>query len=445
MLKTIQSWQWFILLITVGVLGAVLTAGYLAHARQPASTPVMRGFYLAQEMGCFACHGPGGIMGASNYGALWGETPPFKAGGAIMSFIQSDEDIKEWILYGTPRRLWENGAKPQAQINKVVAEKSRHDWNNRQGVGGIIKMPSYEGLLSANELEDLVAFIKTVAEIARPLSAEAEKGRELSERLGCLGCHGPSGRGGISNPGSFKGYIPPWDGDDFAELVENEDELRQWILKGKIDRFEANPLALYFTHGQTIQMPGFESVLKQGELESIIAYIHWLRNDKEVNSKYWVEQVTPKIPDVAVRGEWLYQRSGCAACHGPNGIGGVPNKNASGGFVPALDDIAEKMEIFEPGDVAIIITLLDRGLSLDDQSIDNPVAYFDGILSQYENIRELILKGAIPGSKGELPAMIMPAWEHRLYADGSPPSKADIDAIIAYLLTLQKFEEQDEA
>ena len=67
-------------------------------------------------------------------------------------------------------------------------------------------------------------------------------GHAIAERLGCFRCHGPGGRGAGRNPGSLKGYIPPWDGRDFAELVLDEAELREWILGGRPQRLQANPL-----------------------------------------------------------------------------------------------------------------------------------------------------------------------------------------------------------
>ncbi|MFT4925978.1 MAG: mono/diheme cytochrome c family protein [Phenylobacterium sp.] len=450
MLKTLKSWQILLLTLAFAVLGGLIGSGLLAYERQPASTPTMRGFYLAQEMGCFACHGPSGISGVSNYGALWQETPPFKAGGSIMSFIQSKQEIREWILYGLPRRLWPEDQKPVFSQHKPVntqASGQKANWEHQQGVGGLIKMPAFEDVLVPQQVDDLVAYVSSIAELERPVDEQAKKGYKVASRLGCFGCHGANGLGGMSNPGSFKGYIPPWDGGDFAALVQNEDELKQWILEGKIDRFEQNPLAAYFTNGQIIQMPAFASVLKPGELEALMSYIYWLRDENRQLDRYWVDEEVPEFGGVVTRGEWLFHRSGCAACHGPAGIGGVPNANASGGFVPGLDDTAEKMELFEPQDVKAVTALFDRGLSLDDESIETDVEEFDMVVEQYQSIRDFILKGGAPGkardSKGE-PAMLMPAWQYRLYADGSPPAKADIDAIIAYLLSLQQFDEDED-
>ena len=164
MLKTLKSWQLLLLTLSFLVLTGMTAASFLAYERQPASTPVMRGFYLAQEMGCFACHGPDGIAGVSNYGALWQETPPFRAGGSIMSFIQSEQEIREWILYGQPKRLWQDGRPATFDLHNMTSEQvtgKTTQWTNRQGVGGLIKMPAFKDAFNDAQLDDLVAFVKS--------------------------------------------------------------------------------------------------------------------------------------------------------------------------------------------------------------------------------------------------------------------------------------------
>lgn len=445
MFKTLQDWQRLFIIIGIVIIGAVGTAGYLASKRQPHFTPFMRGEYLAQQLGCFACHGPGGIAGNQNPGALWGAIPPLSANGAITSFIQNEQEIREWILYGAPRRLWIDDDTRARPTNVHRGNGVRTD---PKAPLGLIPMPAFKGLVSEGDLEDLVVFVTTVAKLQLPAPPEAEEGRRIASRLGCFGCHGPGGRGGSVNPASFKGYIPPWDGEDFEEIVQDEDELKQWILEGKIDRFEANPLATYFTQGQIIQMPAYRNILKEGELEAIISYIEWLRDvDKQITQS-WVDDIVPAIVSEVERGHWLYRQTGCVACHGPEGEGGVENKNAAGGFVPTLNDLAEKMELFEKEEVDAVVAVIERGLDPDDPSIPLPLPDPDGFRSLYSEVRDLILQGGHPrkrDKKESPPPIVMPAWRFRLHADGGPASRADINAIIAYLLNLQTFEEDEEA
>ncbi len=139
-------------------------------------------------------------------------------------------------------------------------------------------MPAFADIISDRELEDLVAYYKAVAAFDKP-SGAARQGYRVASRLGCFGCHGPGGRVGAKNARSFKGYIPPWQGKDYAELVKNEGELRQWIVEGTTDRFESNPLARFFTQRQVIQMPAYGDILEEEELDALVAYIRWLQNN----------------------------------------------------------------------------------------------------------------------------------------------------------------------
>ncbi len=218
----------------------------------------MRGQRLAQSLGCFGCHGPSGTGGVPNPGSAEGEIPSWD-GGAAMMYVMEEGEIREWILYGAPRRH---------SHGKAVAPGKRR---------ARVSMPAYQGRLSESGLSDLVAFWKAVSAFEKPESGPAAAGYEAGSRLGCFGCHGPGGRGGISNPGSFKNYVPPWDGNDYSELVKNEDELREWILDGVTERFKGNSVARYFLGRQVIKMPAYREVLQPGDLDALVAYITWLR------------------------------------------------------------------------------------------------------------------------------------------------------------------------
>ena len=137
-----------------------------------------------------------------------------------------------------------------------------------------IRMPAWRGRLSHAQVDDLVTYVRAVAAADVPEDPAARNGRAVAERLGCFG---PGGRGAGRNPGSLKGYIPPWDGNDFAELVADDGELREWILGGRPQRLQANALARFFLDRQAIRMPAFRGQLTEEELRALEAYIGWLR------------------------------------------------------------------------------------------------------------------------------------------------------------------------
>jgi mono/diheme cytochrome c family protein len=142
-----------------------------------------------------------------------------------------------------------------------------------------IRMPAWRGRLSDAQVDDLIAYLRALAAADLPEDSAIRTGYAVAERLGCFRCHGPGGRGASRNPGSLKGYIPPWDGGDFAELVVDETELREWILGGRPQRLQANPLARFFLDRQAIRMPTFRDQIKDEELRAIEAYIGWLRRE----------------------------------------------------------------------------------------------------------------------------------------------------------------------
>jgi len=218
--------------------------------REPHQTSYLKGKKLAGEMGCFACHGPGGNGTVPNPEGDGGDVPPW-SGGMAMMYLEKDEHIKEYILYG----------------KRKDKEMSK----------GLLQMPAYEGQLSEDELNDLTHYVKVVSNFFPKMPDDAIEGYDLSAKMGCFGCHGPGGYGGTKNPGSFKGVIPGWDGDDYEESVSNKEELREWILKGTIERFVSNPLAIYFLKKQILQMPAYMNSLKEEDIQKIETYINWMR------------------------------------------------------------------------------------------------------------------------------------------------------------------------
>ena len=207
--------------------------------------PVQRGADLALAKGCVGCHGGPGES-------------------ALLPRLFADLDdvdaatLREWILDGMPERV-------------------RRDPERRQALeAAAIRMPAWRGRLTAAQVEDLVAYLRASADV--PEDPAARHGHAIAERAGCFRCHGPGGRGAGRNPGSLKGYIPPWDGADFAELVADDGELRAWILDGRPPRLQANRLARFFLDRQAIRMPAFRGEVTEEELEAIETYIRWLRS-----------------------------------------------------------------------------------------------------------------------------------------------------------------------
>jgi len=226
-------------------------------ARAPLANAAQRGRKLASQLGCFNCHGPVGTDGVPNLGSKIGVVPSFHE-GTIMMYARNDQDLREYILDGAPAA-------------KLAWPEYRDEME-----APALRMPAFKGVVSAAQVDDLVAYLRAVSGLLEPSGDPAERGAEIALTSGCFNCHGAMGIGGMPNPGSLKGYIPGFGGEDFDELVHNDDELRGWIVDGGIPRLRDNPLASYWIERQRIQMPAFKDHLKPPDIDALVAYVRWL-------------------------------------------------------------------------------------------------------------------------------------------------------------------------
>jgi mono/diheme cytochrome c family protein len=274
------------------VLGGLAAWGFLHHLRTPKLTPELRGYALAEELGCHGCHGPRGTGGVRNpragFGQSTGEIPAWDGGNAMM-YVKNEDEIREWILDGRPWRLVLRDSL-EARAKSAVADSSAKESPfpepgrvetrpaHLERIEPPIRMPAYRGVIDADQLEDLVAYYKAVAvfsDDAVTMPERARAGYAIARDSGCFGCHGPGGLVGAMNPRSFKGYVPPWRGDDFRELVKNDEELRAWILDGAIPRIEDNRVGRWFLSRQVVRMPAYRGVLADSSVADVMDFIRW--------------------------------------------------------------------------------------------------------------------------------------------------------------------------
>ena len=244
-------------MLAVAAVIVALAVGLYNQVR-PKLTAPERGRRLAEATGCFGCHGPEGTHGTPNAGRSEQTVPDWQ--GSLMMYADTEEDVREWIRDGSTK-----------------SRRASASWKaDRQK--GALRMPDFGDRLSAAQIEDLVAFVMASAGRPEPKDSVALAGLDRAETLGCTGCHGVGGRFARPNPGSFKGYVPPWDGEDFPELVNGKDEFRQWVENGVSDRFKKNAIASYLLHRAALHMPKFQRHLQPGDLDALWAYVQWLRS-----------------------------------------------------------------------------------------------------------------------------------------------------------------------
>jgi mono/diheme cytochrome c family protein len=137
----------------------------------------------------------------------------------------------------------------------------------------------------------------------------------------CAQCHGDRGRGGVSA--------------DVPALTTVAQTLTPARLRHIIDHGlgeSANPTKPY--------MPVWGSVISTRQVSDLIAFLR-------AGLPAVATAEAPAVPQgqgLAVEGATLYVRDGCINCHGPNGLGGVPNPQSPDKAIPALSGVDFRKE-----------------------------------------------------------------------------------------------------
>jgi cbb3-type cytochrome c oxidase subunit III len=144
-------------------------------------------------------------------------------------------------------------------------------------------------------------------------SPEVAAGAHDFVQFACAQCHGIGGRGGVS--------------PDVPALKQIGPRLTVAQLTTIIDHGlgeSANPTKPY--------MPVWGEVISAKQVHDLVAYVR--AGLPSVPGAVAPPVVTGQGP--AVEGALLYQRYGCINCHGPNGLGGVPNPQSPDKSIPPL-------------------------------------------------------------------------------------------------------------
>jgi cbb3-type cytochrome c oxidase subunit III len=204
---------------------------------------------------------------------------------------------------------------------------------------------------------------------ATSVSDTVAAGAHDFNQFACAQCHGQQGRGGVSS------YVPA------LTTVGKQLTVRQ--LEQIIDHGlgeSANPTRPY--------MPVWGQVISARQVSDLVAYIR--------SGLPPVPGATPP-PEIteqgaSVEGSLLYQRFGCINCHGPNGLGGVPNPQSPDKSIPPLSG-----------------------------------ADFFREFNTDQKITDVIRSGSVIG---RAPIVSMPHW-------GGIISDAQLHALVAYIKTLK--------
>jgi len=375
----------------------------ISYLRTPHTSPFMRGKSIAQNMGCVGCHetvSPGVIM---NPGSLRGIIPNFHSGESTSLFwVENFDEFQEWVRQGVS--------------NRIKSERLRFNYRDSTAIA----MPTYGNNISRDQLSDLYTYFKDKNNFPDPVADAAVNGKRTAQQHGCFACHGLNGVDGISNPGSFKSYIPPWEGDDFNEMAKNDDEIKEWVRTGSLHRYDFNPIARYFLTHQKIKMPAYGTTLNEEEINNLVAYIHWLplRTKQNQNS---IPAITEKNN---TQGAMLFNQSGCPTCHRPTGMEGFVDRHNI--EIPPRSHLANRLRV--------LASMVNERETSSRWKTSELCRYYKGFFQEYNHIFKTIAEGVDKKSGAAEISTPMPAWRSRANSTNTTDASADINEVINSLI-----------
>jgi mono/diheme cytochrome c family protein len=153
----------------------------------------------------------------------------------------------------------------------------------------------------------------TASTSSAAVDPQVAAGAHIFVQFACAQCHGEQGQGGVS--------------PNVPALTKVAKSLQPVELRSIIDHGlgeSKNPTKPY--------MPVWGEVISQTQVTDLIAYLR-------AGLPKVATAEPPAIPQgqgAAVEGSVLYVRYGCINCHGPNGLGGVPNPQSPDKTIPPL-------------------------------------------------------------------------------------------------------------
>jgi mono/diheme cytochrome c family protein len=197
-----------------------------------------------------------------------------------------------------------------------------------------------------------------------PTDPHVAMGGHLFVQFACSACHGDQGKGGVSS--------------DVPALTDVGKTLTLAQLSSIINHGlgeSANPKKPY--------MPVWGPVISKSQVNDLVEYLH--AGLPAVADATPVP--VPRAQGPAVAGAALYVRDGCINCHGPSGLGGVPNPLSEDKTIPSLsgqdfrkefDTNAKIVDVIRSGSVigqSPIASMPHWGGILSDQDLADLVAY----------------------------------------------------------------------
>jgi mono/diheme cytochrome c family protein len=226
----------------------------------------------------------------------------------------------------------------------------------------LVAVAGLVGWAAGHYTKNTVTVGATTSASSSQVAPTVAAGAHVFVQFACAQCHGEGGSGGVS--------------PDVPALSSIRTSLTAAQLSGIINHGlgeSANPKKPY--------MPVWGAVISKRQVGELVAYIR-------AGLPSVADATAPPVPQGQgdeVAGAALYVRYGCINCHGPSGLGGVPNPLSPDKTIPPLTGAGFREEFSD----AKITEIIRSGSVLGKAPIVS-MPHWGGILSA-EQLRQLVV------------------------------------------------------
>jgi mono/diheme cytochrome c family protein len=246
----------------------------------------------------------------------------------------------------------------------------------------------------------------------------AVKGRDLITKNGCVGCHSFKGVGGVISVDLADVADKPLSRIDFSGtgLDRKDYSIQNWIeLHFTKDTMQLVPGDPEGHLGEPIPpsgMPPFYEVLSKEDAQAITTYLLSQTAEKIPHDFYVYAppEKEPAFSSPVEHGKFVFQKFGCAGCHGIGGAGGRRNFNARGPNQKEMKDGREPTLV----DVVGTFTRDELRTKIQNGVPSSAVAKFN--------------------PEGPTPPLYMPTWGEKIKGQ-------ELEDLLSYLQSIAKKDE----
>ena len=224
---------------------------------------LQKAWALFKEKGCIGCHnlhGKGMVIGPE-----LAETYTKSPDQFDFKYVRGEETVANWIM--------QHFRDPQAVVPGYpklgIPETPMPQYGlTEEEIKLLTALTISFSMEEESEEQPIPARYHVPTGPAQPepvYASKVEQGAAVFQKVGCIGCHGPQGRGGIRNPNMDLGEVPPLihvsDGYSKEEVKEI---IREGRYPAKADRQGLAP---------ALWMPSWKGKLTEEEIDAVTEYL----------------------------------------------------------------------------------------------------------------------------------------------------------------------------